>query len=106
MEYIVTDVLGHIEGVTARRMFGGYGLYLDGRIFGIITSDADLYFKVDETNRATYEKVGSSPFIYDGWKSGKKKVTMPYWLVPEEIMEDRDKIERWVRQSALISKKK
>ena len=72
-DYIVGDVLGHIEAVTAKRMFGGYSLYLDGKIFGMITSDTDLYFKVDDSNRAQYEAIGSKPFIYSGWKDPKRK---------------------------------
>jgi TfoX/Sxy family transcriptional regulator of competence genes len=41
-EYVVHDVLGHIKGITARAMFGGYGLYLDGAIFGIIADTDEL----------------------------------------------------------------
>ena len=105
-DYIVEDVLGHIETITAKRMFGGYGLYLEGVIFSFITTDSDLYFKVDDSNRAQYEKLESYPFVFDGFKDPKRKpVTMPYWHVPEEVMEDREKIEEWVRQSAYISTK-
>ena len=90
-EYVMSDVLGHIDGVTSERMFGGYGLYLEGVIFGIITSDSVLYFKVDETNKSAFESRGSEPFVYTGHKH-KKSVTMPYWRVPEEIMEDKDMV--------------
>ena len=38
-EYVIGDVLGHISGITSRKMFGGYGIYLDGVIFAIITDD-------------------------------------------------------------------
>ena len=103
-EYIVGDVLGHIDGVTAKKMFGGYGLYLDGAIFGLITSDTDLYFKVDDTNRARYESMGSQPFIYTGHKN-KKPTAMPYWLISEEVMEDRDLIEELVEESAEITRR-
>ena len=103
-DYIVEDVLGHIEGITAKRMFGGYSLYLDGKIFAMITSDTDLYFKVDDTNRSEYEARGSHPFVYSGWKDPKRKpITMPYWHISEEIMEDHEKIEELVRDSARIS---
>lgn len=107
-DYVVGDVLGHVEGnITSKRMFGGYSLYLDGNIFAMITSDTDLYFKVDDTNRAQYEEMDSHPFVYSGWKDPKRKpITMPYWLISEEIMEDREKIEELVNQSAAISSKK
>lgn len=106
-DYIVEDVLGHVSRVTSKRMFGGYGLYLEGAIFAIITSDTDLYFKVDDSNRAQYEAINSYPFVYSGWKDPKRKpITMPYWHIPEEIMENREKIEQWVHQSAAIQTKK
>jgi TfoX/Sxy family transcriptional regulator of competence genes len=39
--------------VSSRRMFGGFGLYLGGVFFGVI-SDGKLYFRTDETSRADY----------------------------------------------------
>lgn len=101
--YVVEDVLGHVEAVTSKRMFGGYGLYQDGAIFGIITSDTDLYFKVDDANRAYYESIGSEPFVYTGHKN-KKPVTMPYWHISEALMEDKEKIADLAFESAQISR--
>ena len=104
-EYVVGDVLGHIEGVTSKKMFGGYGIYLNGVIFAIITDDSELRFKVDETNQQQYEEAGSEQFIYTGHKN-KKPTPMPYWTVPEAVMENRELIEEWACQSAKISKKR
>lgn len=103
-DYVLHDVLGHIDGITSKRMFGGYGFYKDGAIFAIITSESELYFKVDETNKAQFEERGSEPFIYTGHKN-RKPTPMPYWILPEEIMEDKDTLEGWVMQSAAITKK-
>ena len=50
VEYILRDAMEGIDGVTAKAMFGGHGLYKKGVIFGIIADDA-LYFKVDDKNR-------------------------------------------------------
>jgi DNA transformation protein len=104
-EYVIHDVLGHIKGITSRKMFGGYGLYLDGDIFGIITDVNELRFKVDDSNRKQYEDIDSSPFIYHGHKS-RKPTVMNYYLIPESLMEDRDKIYEWIFQSAELSRKK
>ena len=104
-EYVMGDVLGHISHVTSRQMFGGYGIYLEGAIFALITDDGELRFKVDDSNRAQYEDMGSTPFVYTGHKN-KKPTTMSYYLVPEAIMEDREQVEEWARQSAALSKKK
>jgi len=104
-EYVIHDVLGHIKGITSRKMFGGYGLYLDGAIFSIITDVDELRFKVDDSNREQYEAIGSTPFIYHGHKN-RKPTIMNYYLIPKEIMEDRDTLHEWVEQSAALSRKK
>ena len=105
-EYVLRDVLGHIEGVTSRAMFGGYGLYLNGVIFGIITAPDELRFKVGDSNRAQYEEWGSTPFVFIGKKRGSKPMVMQEYLVPEEIQEDREKVKEWLLQSVELSKKK
>jgi len=102
-DYLVGDVLGHISGVTAKKMFGGYGLYLDGNIFGLIISDETVCFKVDDTNRTRYEALDSEPFVYTGHKN-KKPTTMPYWSVPETVLENRELVEELVYESAAITK--
>lgn len=103
-EYVMQDVLGHLEGITSKKMFGGFGMYQDGHIFAIITGAGELYFKVDETNQADYEARGSEPFVYTGHKN-RKPTPMPYWIIPEEIMEDREAITEWVKKSVAISRK-
>lgn len=103
-DYVMDDVFSDIGEITSKRMFGGYGLYHDGAIFGIITSDSELYFKVDEGNERDFEKRGNHQFIYEGHKN-KKPTPMPYWLLPEEILEgDREVLEEWVIRSADISR--
>ena len=100
-DYVVNDVLSRLNGVTARAMFGGHGLYLKGTIFGLI-ADEVLYFKTDGSNRVQYEKLGSRPFTYDGRKG--KKVTINYWEVPSEILEDPNLVAEWAQGSVRISK--
>lgn len=101
-EYIVGDVLANVSGVTSKRMFGGYGLYKDGVIFAIITKESKLYFKVGDSNQKYFEELGSKPFVYE-FKQGKKG-QMPYWELPQEIMEDSDEVVSWVERSVLVSK--
>lgn len=89
-DYIL-DVLDHVGGVTARPMFGGFGLYRDGAMFGLIADDV-LYFKVDTANQPDFEDAGSTPFTYHG-KS--KPVQMSFWRVPEDVLEDADDARLW-----------
>ena len=91
-----------IRGVTAKAMFGGYGLYKDGTVFGII-ADGELYLKVDEKNLAQYKDRGSCPFTYEGKK--RKVITMPYWEVPPDVLEDRELLLHWVDASLAASRR-
>lgn len=100
-EWVTGDLLAGMGHVTARAMFGGYGVYRDGVIFGIIVDD-ELYLKVDASNRAEYEKLGSQPFVYSA--KGGKKLTMSYWKVPAETLENPDELMRLAEQSYLIKK--
>ena len=101
-DYVVEDLLRELRGVAARAMFGGHGLYKDGIIFGII-ADEVLYFKVDDSNRAQYEAMGSRPFTYTA--RNNKKAVMSYWEVPVEVMEDAGTLAEWALASIKISQK-
>jgi len=95
-EYIMSEVFRDIEGITSRPMFGGWGIYKDGVFFALI-GEGEIFFKVDESNQADYERHGSKPFVYTGHKN--KDVTMSYWLLPGEIMENRDELIAWINKS-------
>ncbi len=93
----VLEQLAIAGSVTARKMFGGVGLYLDGLFFALIADDR-LYFKVDDTNRSDYETVGMGPFQpYDD-----KPYTMQYYEVPVEILEDRIDLCIWAKKARKI----
>jgi DNA transformation protein len=94
-EYVMSDVFAGIPGITSRAMFGGWGIYKEGKIFAIIV-EGELYFKVRDSNRSDFESRGSHPFTYE---NKGKKVTMSYWLLPEEIMENREALFDWVERS-------
>jgi len=87
----ITARLTPLGPVTGRRMFGGYGIFLEGLMFGLIADDT-LYFKVDDGNRASYEDAGSQPFTYQG-KS--KPVRMSYWKVPVNVFADDYMLVDW-----------
>lgn len=70
--------------VCARAMFGGYGLFLDEVMFGLIAGDT-LYFKVDDENRPAYVAAGTGPFTY---RRRTRTVEMSYYQVPRQVMAD------------------
>ncbi|MBI5644609.1 TfoX/Sxy family protein [Candidatus Kaiserbacteria bacterium] len=97
-DYVMGDVLSDITEITSRAMFGGWGIYKDKKIFALI-ADGELFFKVGDSNRADYESRGSRPFQYT---NNGKTYSMSYWLLPEEIMQDRDELVEWVEKAARV----
>jgi DNA transformation protein len=86
------EMLEDFAPLTIRAMFGGYGIYKDGIIFALII-DNELYFKGSDLAAQFYTKYNSSPFTYSN--KNNKIVTMNYWRVPAEILENKEKIAKW-----------
>lgn len=94
VEYLheVFDLFGSI---TARKMFGGYGIYHNGLMFGLV-SDETLYLKADAENSNHFEQAGLGKFEY---RKNDKIMKMSYYLAPAEIMEDQEQAAIWARRS-------
>jgi DNA transformation protein len=86
----VFDAFGPIR---ARRMFGGWGIYHDGLMFGLYAAGR-LYLKTDAQNVAQFEKAGSEPFTYI---QRNKPVKLSYWSAPEAVLDDREQAYVWGR---------
>jgi len=97
----VLDQLSGWGGVTARKMFGGAGLYRDGKMFGLIADDV-VYLKVDDSNRDDFEQAGSSPFK----PYADKPTVMSYYEIPPEVLEQPDELIAWAQRSLAIQKKR
>lgn len=91
---LVLEQLESLGHATARRMFGGAGLYVDGLIMGILDDDR-VYFKVDDISRPAFEAEGLQPLSY-AKKDGTVGV-MSYYAAPEAALDDRDEFLTWAR---------
>ena len=90
-------VLDQLEGLgraTAKRMFGGAGLYLRGLFFGILFDDA-LYLKVDDENRGDFVEAGSKPFR----PFPNRPTALQYYPVPEGVLESRARLVEWAERA-------
>ncbi|MGH6982230.1 MAG: TfoX/Sxy family protein, partial [Stellaceae bacterium] len=97
MAEFICDQLATWARVTARPLFGGWGIYDGAVMFGLISRDA-IYFRVDETNRPNYEIAGGAkPFTYE-MPNGKTMETS-YCEVPAEILDDTEELARWAAQA-------
>ncbi|GJM13551.1 MAG: hypothetical protein DHS20C12_19540 [Pseudohongiella sp.] len=92
-EYVahIVDLLQFIGPVESKSMFGGFGIFLEGLMFGLV-ADNELYLKVDDQNRSNYEELGLQAFSYG--KQGKE-FKMSYYQAPEETLEDGQLLSSW-----------
>ena len=81
--------------VTARRMFGGHGLYHEGLMFAIVV-DNRLYLKTDDINRPDFEVLGLTPFTYP---MKGKTVALSYWSAPDAMFDDPTEAVRWAHSA-------
>ena len=91
----VLESLQPLRGVSARRMFGGWGIYKDGVMFALIAYD-QLYLKVDDGNRQAYEDAGLPHFTYT---DKGKSIRMPYREAPSEGFDDPEVLCAWAREA-------
>jgi len=90
----VLDQLARVPQLEHKAMFGGIGVY-SGEIFFAIVAADELFFKVDDANRAAYEAAGSAPFR----PVADRPVSMSYWRVPIEVLEDPAELGVWAKDA-------
>ena len=88
----VFEGLGRIQ---AKRMFGGHGIYHDGRMFALVTHDT-LYLKADAESAAFFDALDLPPFTYE--REGKT-MRLSYRQAPEEVFDDRGAATLWGRRA-------
>ena len=94
-----------LKHVGAKKMFGGYGIYRESVMFGLVADDV-LYLKADQETIPDYELLGLGPFLF---KKNGKMVAMSYYQAPEEAMESSSDLCEWAEKAyrvALRAKKK
>jgi DNA transformation protein and related proteins len=94
MEYTL-ELLEPVGRVQARSMFGGFGLFLGGRMFGLVLG-GQLYLKVDDVTRADFEAEGCQPFVYE---SKGKAQQLNYWTPPADVADDARRLLPWARRA-------
>ena len=88
----VFDAFGPIH---TRRMFGGWGIYHDGLMFGLYAAGR-LYLKTDAHNVVQFEAAGCEPFTYI---QRGKAVKLSYWLAPDAVLDEREQAMHWGRSA-------
>jgi DNA transformation protein len=87
----ILDQLAGLGGVTARSMFGGYGLYQGKRFFAIL-SRGRLFFRTGSATRASYQEHGMKQF-----QPNARQTLKNYFEVPADVIEDNEELAAWAR---------
>ena len=91
----VVELMQSLGPVRAKRMFGGYGIFLERVMFALV-ADSVLYLKVDEKTEYQFKERDLEVFKYT--KKGKE-IKMSYYQAPEEALENVEVMNSWANKA-------
>ncbi len=94
IEYL-QDVFSGMGAISAKRMFGGHGLYFDSLMFALV-ADGVVYLKADAENASQFEALGLGKFHYE---KGGKLMAISYYQAPDDLFDDQELAAQWARRS-------
>ena len=80
--------LAPIEGISSKKMFGGHGIFYEGKMFGMVNSKGASFFKTNESNENDYINLNA-----------EKHSRMPYYMIPENIINNNESLISWAQKS-------
>ena len=90
---LLIEKLSSIDAITSKKMFGGYGIFHDGKMFALVNSRGEIYLKANDAISSKFEDAGSP-------QHGK----MPYFLLPKSVLLDQEIFVQWAKESINILK--
>ena len=87
------ELLAPLGAVRVRRMFGGWGLYVDELFIAIVAAER-LYLKADAAARDVFAAAGCEPFVYSARTAA---VAMGYWSAPADALDSPALMQPWAR---------
>ena len=94
MEEYFCDKLSDFGKVKIKKMFGVTAVYMNGKMAGIC-SNGQCFIKSDKTTENVFINGGSEKFGYV--KKDGTMIYMNYWLVHEDLLEDKEILSAIVR---------
>lgn len=85
------DLFASVGPITTRKLFGGLGIYAEGKIIAVVLSTGALFVKGDAQSAVDYEHLGMERWTYTNKKTGKH-TAMPYWQVPDSALDEPDEM--------------
>ena len=95
------ELLASVGPCTAKRMFGGWGLSIDGLTIALVAdlgAGEKLWLKADDETRGHFEAAGCGRFIYP-MRKGDEMVSrsMNYYSAPDDAMDSAHAMAPWAR---------
>jgi DNA transformation protein len=90
----ISELFAEFGPVDVRRMFGGVGIFVEGRMIALV-SRAVIYLKADAETIPDFERESLAPFSY-ATRNGERKLTS-YWRMPDRLYDDTEELARWAR---------
>lgn len=100
----IAEFFTSVGEVSIRPVFGGKGIYLNGKIIAFQRKD-ELLVKGDKKVASKIEKAGGTRMFYRRRKGNRRRVYLPYWSVPDSAYHDADEMARWVKIGVGASKR-
>jgi len=93
------EQLAPLGRVTMRRMFGKTGVFCEGLMFGMVTTDT-LYFRVDDHNQAIFKEAASVPPL--NYEKKGRIIDLSFWRAPDRLLDEPEELVAWA-QAALAA---
>lgn len=89
---LLLERLSQIPQITSKKMFGGYGIFHEVKMFALVNSSGHIFVKSHETIQARFDAANAQ-------QHGK----MPYFSLADDVFNDINKLLEWARESINIS---
>jgi DNA transformation protein and related proteins len=86
------ELFADLGTLSARKMFGGAGIYLNGLMF-VLIGYGDIYLKSDAKNLGRFIQASCPPFVFHT-KDGKA-MEMSYRRMPDDALDDASEALKW-----------
>lgn len=93
----VQDQLSEIDSFETKKMFGGIGFFREGIMFGMIGGGV-LRLRINDYTKSKYIAAGM-----EGLKSKSGKGGMPYYEVPQNVLEDKKELSNWANEAFQVA---
>jgi DNA transformation protein and related proteins len=98
----IAELFSGLGPVRVRRMFSGFGIFVDGMMFALVIRDV-IYLKTDEAGSSDFAREGLAPFDY--LAKGTRRVITSYWRMPDRLYDDPDELAEWGRRAIAVARR-